>query len=124
MVSGYVDNLSIRRKMTVGPLEGEINRVFAPYITNLDVDKVEAITEELISNEIDRITMRKNNVKESVGSTGIASYKNAERKMIGGVSKKVQQLNYVDEDAFKEALAAVRKDSDETNWGMYLCKRD
>ena len=112
-----VDDLSIKRKMTVGPLEGEIKRVFAPYITNLEVDKVEGITEELIKNEIDRITMRKNNVKASVGANGIASYKPSKRKMIGGVSKDVQQLNYVDQDAFKEALASVRKDSDETNWG-------
>lgn len=112
------DSLSIRRKMAIGPLEGEINRVFAPYITNLEVDKLEDVTEQLISNEIDRITMKKNNVKESVGANGIASYKPSVRKMIGGVSKDVQKLNYVDQDAFDAALASVRKDSDETNWAI------
>lgn len=91
--------------MKVGTYEGAIRKLFSQYHCDLNPGNLTEITPQIVTTLLENITGKANH---QVAARAEKVEEKFERKFIGGMDGKTQDIDIVDEGALKEAIAKVR----------------
>ncbi len=98
----------LMRKMKVGTFEGETRKLFADYHVDLSAGNLSEISADIVKTLLENVTGKADHTGAEVIQKKEEKY---ERKFVGGMSGKTQELPMVDEAAVMGAIADVRNDT-------------
>mmetsp|Transcript_16441 Transcript_16441/g.33881 ORF Transcript_16441/g.33881 Transcript_16441/m.33881 type:complete len:313 (+) Transcript_16441:78-1016(+) len=95
----------LMRKMKVGTFEGQIRKLFEQYHADIMAGNDGEFTEDIVKTLLENITGKADHTTEAREAPKAAKF---ERKFIGGMDGKTQDIAFVDEGALREAISSVR----------------
>lgn len=130
-----VEQLPLKRKMMIGSVEGEVKKLFSPFIRTLEVESTDKLTEQSVSDIIDNITMTKSKVTDKKAPKGffmngnmVLSRDNTSDKTSAKLipdsrsnfkQTKGAEVSFTDEEKVKDVATRIRSDDDPMRWCLF-----
>jgi len=104
--------------LVTGTFEGQVRKILQPYHIDVNAGNPGEITSELVTKMLEDVTGKADHTTAAREKKVEAKF---ERKFIGGMDGKTQDIDFVDEAALKDAIAKVRDNEQE---GFDYCIAD
>lgn len=98
----------LMRKMKVGTMEGQVRKLFQQYHADIMAGNGGEFTADIVKTLLENITGKADHTTAARAAPKVEKF---ERKFIGGMDGKTQDIAFADGDALKSAIASVRDDN-------------